>query len=64
MATLAFSALCVAFVLVAPGDALAAPVRSSIAQALILLSGGVIGSYVFGTAWDDRNRRQMERPPE
>lgn len=27
----------------------------TIANGLILLAGGVIGSYVFGAAWDDMN---------
>ncbi len=27
-----------------------------IVQVLGLLAGGVVGSYVFGAAWDDRNK--------
>lgn len=28
---------------------------STIATGVLLLAGSVIGSYVFGAAWDDRN---------
>lgn len=46
--------------------------NESIANGLILLAGGVIGSYVFGAAWDDLNVMRnlgggafagQERPP-
>lgn len=32
----------------------------AIATGLILLIGSVIGSYVFGAAWDDKNKRNAE----
>ncbi len=33
---------------------------SDIATGLILLMGSVIGSYVFGAVWDDKNTRKAE----
>lgn len=33
----------------------------TIAASLILLAGSVIGSYVFGATWDDKNEREAER---
>lgn len=45
--------------------------HSTIANGLILLAASVIGSYVFGAVWDDRNYMAMtkktkdpEIPPE
>jgi hypothetical protein len=32
----------------------------AIATNLLLLMGGVIGSYVFGAVWDDASRRKTE----
>lgn len=32
----------------------------AIATNLLLLMGGVIGSYVFGAVWDDQSRRKTE----
>lgn len=58
--TLFYCAFEVAFITARPGDALAAPTRAAISQALILLAGGVIGSYVFGATWDDQNRRRHD----
>ncbi|WP_439604162.1 hypothetical protein [Shinella sp.] len=41
--------------------------EEAIATGLILLAGSVIGSYVFGAVWDDRNvmkaREQSEHAP-
>lgn len=37
-----------------------------IVQVLSLLAGGVIGSYVFGAAWDDKNKMihgRIDPPP-
>lgn len=34
--------------------------EETIAQGLLLLAGSVIGSYVFGAVWDDRNVIQAE----
>lgn len=40
----------------------------AIATGLILLAGSVIGSYVFGAVWDDRNvmeaRKSEHTPPD
>lgn len=35
--------------------------HGTIAASLILLAGSVIGSYVFGATWDDKNEREAER---
>lgn len=51
-ATLLFCAAAVAWLLVA-GES--TPLNETIANGLILLAGGVIGSYVFGATWDDLN---------
>lgn len=32
----------------------------AIATNLLLLMGGVIGSYVFGAVWDDQSRRKAD----
>lgn len=56
--TLAGCALGVAFVLLFPGDAIAAPVRGQVALGLLGLAGMTIGSYVFGATWDDKNARK------
>jgi len=32
----------------------------AIATNLLLLMGGVIGSYVFGAVWDDQSKRKAE----
>lgn len=41
--------------------------EEAIATGLILLAGSVIGSYVFGAVWDDRNvmeaRKREHTPP-
>lgn len=50
--TLAFCAVAVAY-LIGWGDDTA--LHREIATALILLAASVVGSYVFGAAWDDRN---------
>lgn len=56
--TLAFCGAAVGYVIVWPGDAITAPVRSAIAMALVALAGSTIGSYVFGAVWDDHNARK------
>ena len=35
--------------------------ETAVSQAFLLL-GAVVGSYVFGAAWDDRNKRQFQKP--
>jgi uncharacterized membrane protein len=60
-ATLTFCASSVAYVILWPGDAITAPVRSNIAMALVALAGSTVGSYVFGAVWDDFNARK-DRP--
>ena len=50
--TLFFCALVILWLAFAGHDT---SVNQSIASGLILLAGAVIGSYVFGAAWDDLN---------
>ena len=50
--TLLFCAVFVGWLAVAGEDT---ALNQSIANGLILLAGGVVGSYVFGAAWDDLN---------
>jgi len=35
------------------------PLRESIANGLLLLSGTVIGAYIGGAVWDDRNKMKL-----
>lgn len=35
---------------------------STIVNGVLILAGSVIGSYVFGAVWDDRNVMAMRRP--
>ncbi len=51
-ATLLFCAAVVGWLAV---EGPSTPLNETIANGLILLAGGVIGSYVFGAAWDDLN---------
>lgn len=39
---------------------------STIANGVLILAGSVIGSYVFGAVWDDRNVMAMRKgePPQ
>lgn len=37
--------------------------RETIANGLIILAASVIGSYVFGAVWDDRNVMSLRRKP-
>lgn len=54
LATLAFCGLIVGYIaLSGPDDR----VRETTVMALSALAGAVIGSYLFGAAWDDRNKR-------
>lgn len=52
IATLVFCAAVVGWLVVRGAST---PLNETIANGLILLAGGVIGSYVFGAAWDDLN---------
>ena len=36
---------------------------STLANGILILAGSVIGSYVFGAVWDDRNVMAMRRGP-
>lgn len=35
--------------------------HSTIANGVLILAGSVIGAYVFGAAWDDRNMLSIRR---
>lgn len=37
------------------------PIVSQAVLGLLALAGAVIGSYVFGATWDDKNARSAER---
>lgn len=37
---------------------------ATIANGVLILAGSVIGSYVFGAVWDDRNVMAMRKPKE
>lgn len=37
--------------------------HATIANGVLILAGSVIGAYVFGAAWDDRNMMSMRRRP-
>ena len=51
--TLGFCAFCVLWLLFfGEGDN---RLQETIAQSAFVLAGGVIGSYVFGAVWDDKN---------
>jgi hypothetical protein len=60
-ATVAYCAVTVGCIVYNPGDGQQAIVRGSIAHALVLLAGSCVGSYVFGVAWDDKNRIENEK---
>ena len=49
--TLTFSALSIIYLMLKGNDT---QLHQAIANGLILLSGSVIGSYIFGATWDDK----------
>lgn len=52
IATLAFCAFVIAYSMVWGDER---PVHETIVLGAFALAGAVIGSYIFGAAWDDRN---------
>lgn len=54
--TLAFCAACILYLIIAGEDT---RLHETIASGLILLSGSVIGSYIFGATWDDKGRIEI-----
>jgi hypothetical protein len=50
--TLVFCAFCIIYLLFRGGDT---RLNETIVSSAFLLAGGVIGSYVFGAVWDDKN---------
>ena len=57
--SLIFCAGSIGYIVYNPGSGEAAITRGSIGQALIAGALGIIGTYVFGAAWDDRTRAQF-----
>lgn len=51
--TLIFCALCVLYLMIFGNDT--SRLHETIANSAFFLAGGVIGSYVFGAVWDDKN---------
>ncbi|WP_322893457.1 MULTISPECIES: hypothetical protein [unclassified Yoonia] len=58
IATLVYSALGVGYLIIFGEDL---RLHEAIANGLILLAGSVVGSYVFGAAWDDMNADKDSR---
>ena len=52
--TLAFCASSILYLMIKGEDT---QLHQSIANGLILLAGSVIGSYIFGSTWDDQKGR-------
>lgn len=50
--SLVFCATCVTYLTIRGDDT---RLHETIAQGTLLLAGGIIGSYVFGAVWDDKN---------
>ena len=50
--TLLFCAFCVTYIMVIPGSK---PVHEMIVMSAFGLALSVIGSYIFGAVWDDKN---------
>jgi len=50
--TLVFCAFCIIYLLFHGSDT---RLNETIVSSAFLLAGGVIGSYVFGAVWDDKN---------
>ncbi len=50
--TLVFCAFCIIYLLFHGSDT---RLNETIVNSAFLLAGGVIGSYVFGAVWDDKN---------
>jgi hypothetical protein len=59
--SLIFCAVGIADIIVWPGDANTAVSRANIATQLIYGATGIIATYVFGAAWDDKNARESYR---
>ncbi len=57
--TLGFCAGCVVFLTLAGKDT---QLNLTIANGVMFLAGSVIGSYIFGATWDDKN--QNRKSPE
>lgn len=57
-ATLIFSAAGVAYLILRGEDT---RLHETLGSGLLMLSGSVVGSYVFGAAWDDLNASRSSR---
>lgn len=58
VATLIFCAVEIAYLTICGKDT---RLSETIANGLVILAGSVIGDYVFGAVWDDRNIMAMSR---
>jgi hypothetical protein len=58
VATLIFCAVEIAYLTIWGKDT---RLSETIANGLVILAGSVIGAYIFGAAWDDRNIMAMSR---
>lgn len=59
--TLVFCAFCIIYLLFYGSDT---RLNETIVNSAFLLAGGVIGSYVFGAVWDDKNIASVGVSPE
>lgn len=55
--TLIFCAFCISYLMFRGSDT---RLNETIVNSAFLLAGGVIGSYVFGAVWDDKNIASSE----
>lgn len=55
--TLLFCASCVIYLMLKGDDT---QLSQSIVNGAFLLAGSVIGSYIFGATWDDKNDRDVQ----
>ncbi len=58
---LVFCAFCIIYLMFHGSDT---RLNESIASSAFFLAGGVIGSYVFGAVWDDKNIASSAASPE
>ncbi len=59
--TLVFCAFCISYLLFRGSDT---RLNETIVSSAFLLAGGVIGSYVFGAVWDDKNTASLGASPD
>ena len=59
--TLVFCAFCIIYLLFHGSDT---RLNETIVNSAFLLAGGVIGAYVFGAVWDDKNMASLGASPD